>query len=267
MNSEIEDINKRQKEFYETKNKNLATTLWSFLRNGVLNTTRKKIGIEKDILDLHTSWLGDLSNKKVLDLGCYEGNSLSMYLAKNSRRYVAIDLSNIGIAKLTKRLSAIPTATAITTDFLSSDFTESNFDLIYAYGVLHHFRDTQEIILRLNQKLVDGGEIISYDPLETSLPIKVVRSIYRPFQSDKDWEWPFSRSTYFQYSEAFKVKDRRAVLGKAKWLFLLNFLPFGSQKKYVIAKRWHREDWNKTAFSDSHMFSCMHLTMLLKKEE
>ena len=265
MNSNINEVNRRQKEFYENKKKNLATKSWSYIRNGILNDIRKNIGVEKEILDLHAFWLNDLSDKKVLDLGCYEGNSLSLYLAQHSKQYIAIDLSETGIFKLSKRLTNIPSAKALAVDFLSPDFTESNFDLIYAYGVLHHFKDTQVLISRLRDKLTEGGEIISYDPLETSVPIKLLRTLYRPFQSDRDWEWPFDRKTFYKFNKAFAIKDRRAILGKAKWLFLLNLLPIDNQKKMRIAKKWHREDWMKTKYSDSHMFSCMHLTMLMKK--
>src|SRR5690606_20977382 len=122
---------------------------------------------------LHLKWFGDLSQKKVLDLGCYEGNSLSMYLAKNSREYIGLDLSEKGIAVLNKRIVHLPKAKAIAMDFLSSDFVEKDFDLIYAYGVLHHFQDTDLIIRKLNEKLGPQGKLISNDPLQTSIPIKI----------------------------------------------------------------------------------------------
>ena len=110
-----------------------------------------------------------------------------------------------------------------------------------------------------------GGEIISYDPLQTSIPIKAARTIYRPFQSDRDWEWPFSRKTYYKFEKAFKIKERRAVLGKAKWSAILDFLPIDNDKKINRAKDWHKEDWEKSRHSNEHMFSCMHLSMWMQK--
>ncbi|CAM4152147.1 class I SAM-dependent methyltransferase [Gillisia hiemivivida] len=261
-----EDVNLKQKEFYETKKKNLATKIWSYFRNGILNQTRKSLGVERQILDLHTSWLGDLSDKKVLDLGCYAGNSLSFYLAKNSKEYIAIDLSEVGINRLSERLKDLRTAKAYTVDFLSSEFKENNFDIIYAYGVLHHFKNVNQLIERLQDKLNEDGKIISYDPLETSIPIKIIRSLYRPFQSDKEWEWPFTKKVYFKFENAFEILERRAILGKSKWFFLLNLLPYTADKKISISKEWHIEDWEKSQYSNSHMFSCMHLTILMKKK-
>ncbi|GAB2778655.1 class I SAM-dependent methyltransferase [Salinimicrobium soli] len=259
-------VNKRQREFYDSKHKNLPTRIWSFFRNGLLNKIKKQLQVERDIYELHKKWFGDLSNKKVLDLGCYKGNSLSFYLASNSKSYLGIDLSATGITYLEKRLKNIPTARAEVVDFLSKDFKEGDFDLIYAYGVLHHFKDVDELIAQLDKKLAVGGVIISYDPLQTSIPMKFFRMLYRPFQSDKDWEWPFSKKTFFKFQENFEVKERRGVLAKAKYASLLNFMPVSEEYKEKKAKKWHRSDWEKSSQSDTYLFRCMHLSMLLQKK-
>lgn len=266
MSKKREEINERQKEFYQNFKKNLPSRIWSYFRNRALNSVKKQIGIERDIYNLHKRWLGDLSGKKVLDLGCYAGNVLSMDLAQNSKSYLGIDLSPKGIDQLSLRLRKYAGARAEIQDFLSQDFKEKDFDLIYAYGVLHHFKDVDELIGKLNEKLAPGGEIISYDPLQTSLPIKILRSLYRPFQSDRDWEWPFSKKTYYKFEEAFNIKERRAVLGKAKWSALIGILPISEEKKLTRTKIWHQEDWEHSQHSDGYMFNCMHLSLWLQKK-
>ncbi len=267
MNKKREEINERQKEFYQNFEKNLPSRIWSYFRNRALNSVKKQIGVEKDIYNLHKSWFGDLSRKKVLDLGCYAGNVLSMDLAQNSKSYLGIDLSPKGIDELNKRLKNYTGASAEVIDFLSEEFNEKDFDLIYAYGVLHHFKDVDELIKKLKDKLAPGGEIISYDPMQTSTPIKILRSIYRPFQSDRAWEWPFSKKTYYKFEEAFNIKERRGVLGKAKWSALIGILPFSEEKKLARAKTWHQKDWENSRHSDDYMFSCMHLSMLMQKKD
>ena len=259
-------VNKRQQEFYDKKNKNLPTRIWSYFRNGLLNRIKKEVGVEQDIYNLHRDWFGDLSRKKVLDLGCYEGNSLSMHLAQNSQSYLGIDLSPKGIENLNRRLQNTPGARAEVMDFLSEDFKEKDFDLIYAYGVLHHFKNVDGLIEKLQEKLSSNGKVISHDPLQTSLPLKLARTIYRPFQSDREWEWPFSKRTYYKFDKAFSITERRAVLGKTKWLPLMNLLPVSHKQKLEKARDWHREDWEKSAFNDDYMFSCMHLSMLMQKK-
>jgi SAM-dependent methyltransferase len=263
---EIIEINKKQKEFYNHKKKNLPTRIWSYVREKTLKKIRKDIGVLNQSYDLHKEWFGDLSQKKVLDLGCFEGNHWSLYLAENSKKYIGLDLSDLAIGKLNARLEPFPNAEAIAADFLSEEFIEKDFDIIYAYGVLHHFQNPDVLIAKLNEKLAPKGVIISYDPLETSLPIKIIRMLYRPFQSDKDWEWPFTRKTYKKFHNTFNVIERHGVLGQAKWYFLINLLPISDEKKQAIGKKWHKKDWELSATSDRHLYQCMQLTMLMQKK-
>lgn len=263
----ILENNKKQKEFYNNKKKNFATAIWSKVRNGIFTQIKKNIGIQDQSYVLHKEWFGDLSTKKVLDLGCYSGNYWSIHLAENAKEYLGIDLSDVAIAKLNERIKHLPNAEAKAIDFLSDDFTTDKFDLIYAYSVLHHFQDTNILIERLNEKLAKDGEIISYDPLETSLPIKIIRTLYRPFQSDAAWEWPFTKKTFYLYKNAFNIVERRGLLGKTKWITLINILPISNERKTKIGLKWNSQDWNDSRTSDSVLFSCMHLTMLMKKKQ
>ncbi len=266
MKKDQRDINKRQKEFYQSFQKNFATKLWYSLRNGILTKFRKSTGIEKTVLQQHYNWIGDVSGKKVLDLGCFQGNSLTMYLAQNASSYIGIDLSETAIEHLNKRLANIPTAEACAVDFLSKKFKEKDFDLIYAYGVLHHFKDVDELIQKLNEKLAPAGKIISFDPTATSKPVWLLRSLYRPFQTDKDWEWPFTEGTIAKFERAFDVLDRRGILGKSKWFFLLNLLLLSEEKKMKKGKQWHEEDWEKSRTSKKRFLSCMQISMLMQKK-
>ncbi len=209
---EVLEVNERQRDFYnnpETK-KSLLSKGWSSLRNHLLSDFRRAFGIKDKVYDLHEAWMEDieLSDKRVLDLGCLRGNYLSLYMAQRAKTYVGIDLSDVAIAELRAKLEELdcPDARAEAVDFLSSDFKEKDFDLIYAYSVLHHFQDVDLLIDKLNEKLADGGKVIAYDPLATSFPIKVIRALYRPFQSDKDWEWPFTAKVLRKFAQGFNIK-------------------------------------------------------------
>ncbi len=258
--------NEAQKEFYNSKKKNIPTQIWSFIRNKVLKDIRKELGVSEQSYALHKTWLGDLGQKKVLDLGCYAGNALSVYIAENSKQYVAIDLSDKGIARLKKKIQHIPTASAYAVDFFSDAFTETHFDVIYAYGVLHHFKNVDNLVARLNEKLAPGGIIIGYDPLKTSFPVRVVRTLYRPFQSDAAWEYPFGRSTLKKLEHTFTFLETRGVLGTSKWYFLYQFLPFSKTKKQAWGKKAHKKDWERSATSRKHLLTCMQLNLLMQKK-
>ncbi len=264
---DIIQINKKQKEFYNTKKKNFATRIWSKIRHGLLADIRKQIGISNQVYETHKIWLGDLSDKKVLDLGCFSGNNLSTYMAKHAKSYIGLDLSDHGISILKKKLINFPNATAIAADFLDdSSFSEKEFDIIYAYGVLHHFQNVDVLINRLNDKLANNGFVISYDPLETNFFVKIFRVLYRPFQSDREWEWPFTRKTFFKFNEKFNITEKHGALGKTKWFFMLNLLPISKESKLKLGKEWHQEDWNSSSISNKKLLNCMHLTMKFYKK-
>ena len=264
---EILELNKRQKEFYNsTKNpkKNFATRIWSNFRNGALSDFRKKFDLKDRVYEEHKIWMGDLSGKKILDLGCLQGNALSIYMAQNAKEYIGIDLSDVAIAVLQKRIEEAncANAKAIAVDFLSPEFDQKDFDIIYAYGVLHHFENFDLLVSKLKEKLKPTGIIVSYDPLETSLPIKMLRAIYRPFQDDKDWEWPFTRKVIGKIKSNFKIEEVRGVLGQSKYGVLMNLMPLNNDYKSRMISKMVEKDWNIKNIDD--IYSCMHTTLLLR---
>lgn len=266
--SRILETNKRQKEFYnetDPKRKNLPTRLWSFFRNGILSDYRKTYDLKERVYAAHKEWMGDLSKKKILDLGCLRGNALSMYMAESAKEYIGIDLSDSAICQLQEKIrkKGFPNARAVAIDFLSPDFVDTDFDIIYAYGVLHHFENFDVLVDKLNEKLTRGGIIISYDPLETSTPIKLFRSMYRPFQSDKDWEWPFTKTTLQKLDASFEVLEKRGILGRSKYGIPLNFIPIKRKFIQKKIKTMIEKDWQASSWND--VYKCMHLTMKLRK--
>jgi 2-polyprenyl-3-methyl-5-hydroxy-6-metoxy-1,4-benzoquinol methylase len=265
---EIFEANLRQKEFYNSTRqaeKSVPTRIWFGLRNRFLDPFRRNFDIKSRVYNQHKIWLGDLSDKKVLDLGCLNGNTLSLYMAKNAKQYIGIDLSDKAIEVLNRKLKKAncKSAMALAVDFLSPDFKEEDFDVIYAYGVLHHFENVEILIDRIKNKLNKNGMVISYDPLDTSLPIQLLRGLYRPFQSDKDWEWPFTKITLAEFGRHFKVEEVRGVLGKSKYGLLLNLLPLTKSYKERTIKRMVENDWSANDVED--VYDCMHVTMLFRK--
>lgn len=268
---EILAVNKKQKAFYNddasVSKPNFFSSLWRGFRNGPLNTYQKTYRLRDRMYEQHKLWMGDLSEKKVLDLGCLRGNSLSLYMAKNAKSYVGIDLSDVATKDLQQKLieANYDGATAIAVDFLSDDFEEKDFDIIYAFGVLHHFENFSILLDRLIEKLKPKGQVISFDPLETSLPVKVLRSLYRPFQQDKDWEWPFDSSSFHSIKRHFDILELRGVLGKSKYGLLLHMLPLSKNWKKKKIEKMVESDWKNQ--SDTEILNCMQVTMRLQKKE
>ena len=148
-----------------------GTNLWRQMRQRALRSVSE--AQRARVYDVHRRWLGDLSQKKVLDLGSGHGSPLSHYLATNAGAYHALDLAPSQIAQLRDRIGAADNRIFTVGDFLSDDYAEADFDVIYAHSVFHHFRHLGVMLARVATKLAPDGQVISYDPLETWLPIRL----------------------------------------------------------------------------------------------
>lgn len=260
-------INQRQKRFYEAEppgRGNLITRSWRHARQAMIRL-RNDLRIDDTVHALHWTWMGDLSNKRVLDLGCYAGNPLSLDIAERAHAYLGVDLSESAIAQLRALLRArgLDHAEARAVDFLSGEVEGAPFDVIYAYSVMHHFKYFDAFLSLLAGHLAPGGVVISIDPLQTSLAVRLARALYRPFQSDRAWEWPFSRQSFAQIQQHFRIEALQGTLGYAKWAFppaLLNY------SLGLRLGRWlHARDLRTADRLGRGLWRCMHVTMCLKQ--
>lgn len=255
-----------QKSFYEAKNPYLesggkASYLWGRARFA-LQRVRSEARIDEDVISLHREWLGDLSGKKVLDLGCFSGNDLSLELARDSGSYLGIDLSERAIESLNRDLREAglygPDSRAQATDFLSPDFAETGFDVVYAKSVLHHFEHLEAMLEVLSAKLAPGGVVVSWDPMQTSPPVWAARMLYRPLQDDRAWEFPFTRRTFEEIREHFEIEALRGIMGRSKWALLIP----GAGR---LARRWHERDMARVREPGRDLWRCMQVTMKLRR--
>ncbi len=260
-------VNERQKEFYETHGDNLnkvnsgfAIRIWGAAR-GLMKEYRRSIGLKKAIRDFQTNSLGDLTGKRVLDLGCYDGNSMSVHLAKTSRSYLGVDLSESAISTLNSKLADFPNATGQAVDFLSPDFRPEPFDVIYANSVMHHFEHFDAFLLVLKSHLVPGGTVVSFDPLETATTLKLIRWLYRPFQKDADWEWPFSKSTFKAIEKHFRINAIQGFLGRAKWPIFLTPIPGTSRLVRRIGIAAAEHDSYHATKQNRALWGCIQVAM------
>lgn len=241
--------------------RNFATKQWSRLRHGVGATVRRGIGLSETVESLHREWLGDLSDKRVLDLGCNTGNPLSLYLARESREYLGVDLSSGAIAILQRRIEEFEGARAVCVDFLDTRFEWGRFDVVYAMSVVHHFRYLEPFLRILNERTEEGGAVITYDPLKTSKPVRLARALYRPFQSDSEWEWPLDEAAMQLIDRHFHIDRVQGLLGKSKWAIPIAAIAPGHAHR--LGRRWHQKDLLRANEMGPHLYRCMHVTMRL----
>jgi SAM-dependent methyltransferase len=262
-------VNKEQRQFYDDKIRrrrqlNLPMLLWEAWRNRVYRIW-DNIGVFDDVLSLHREWVGDLSGKRVLDLGCYSGNRLSLELASRSTFYLGLDLSEEAIAKLRAKLDAagLPDAQVRAKDFLDRDLGDAPFDVIYANAVLHHFKDFDLLISLLADRLVPGGRVISFDPMETALTVRIVRSLYRPFQRNAAWEWPFKKRHFDVIETRFTVDKIQGVVGLSKWVLPFSTIPFFGGLTTRLGRKLHERDLRVARQRDRLLWRCMSVNLHL----
>lgn len=265
-------INEAQREYYEQADgaaeseiNSFATNLWRRWRGRALSVY-EQTGIDETLSRVHLQWLDrDLSNLKVLDLGVGYGNPLSMKLAREAREYVAIDLSAPLVERFQRQLDAalLPNARACVADVLSDDFGEEDFDLVYARAVFHHFRHFDAFLARLLKRMSPKAWVITLDdPIETWLPIKLLRLIYRPFQTDASWEYPFTRATLRSIQQHFHVEKVQGTYDSSKWAIPLGFIAPQFAKRRAAA--WHRQDLER-AYDLRNVTSSLRISLLLRK--
>jgi len=264
-------INRRQAEFYESraeaaaentdneKAASAATNLWTRMRRFV-QRAGKEAGVADSVYALHRRWLGDLSDSRVLDLGAASGNPLSLEIAELSREYHAIDLSQSQIEVLQERLTAAGLAAkarAYMLDFLGNNWPAEYFDVVYAHSVLHHFEYLSVMLTELSRVLRPGGLVISTDPIQTDPINRLARIIYRPFQTDRDWEWPFTRKTLRALGQHFQIEEVQGYNGLSKFGFL-----FGSS----AARAALEFDMNRANRIGIPFYMCWQCTLKLRNE-
>lgn len=98
-------------------------------------------------------------DKRVLEIGCGIGSDGAEF-AKNGAHYVGIDISEKSLAVAKQRFDVYN----VKGEFykLSGDDSEllnlGKFDLIYSFGVLHHYPNIEKIIQNVNLLLNKNGE-------------------------------------------------------------------------------------------------------------
>ncbi|MEO8032385.1 MAG: class I SAM-dependent methyltransferase [Gemmatimonadota bacterium] len=268
--NEMLRINQAQRSYYEQATGRAVSRANSFATNAWRKITARTFGalkavnLAEEVERLHIGWLGPGIRDKVMELGVGDGTSISPYLATHSRDYLAIDLSQARLDRFRERLDPVGAGPlrVRAVDVLSPEFSETGFDLIYARAVLHHFQYPATILRVLAEKLVPGGLLITYDPLQTWWPARLIRAAYRPFQTDRAWEHPFTKSVLQAIGSEFEIVAVQGFFGMSKWAMLPGIV--SSRAGDRLAERWHQRDLAE-ATSLKAIESCLHASFCLRR--
>jgi len=99
--------------------------------------------------------------KKVLEIGLGVGNDADEFV-KNKANYYGIDLTSNSVNFVRERLKKkynYKTNKITTCDSKKTPFKNNFFDIIYSFGVIHHSKNTEEIIKEIKRILKPSGKI------------------------------------------------------------------------------------------------------------
>jgi SAM-dependent methyltransferase len=248
--------------YAQNERANWMTRIWALLR-----TTHQKAviatGIDADVRKMQLEWFTERRGGRFLEIGCHHGGDYTFDLIDTSSEYVGIELSPAACVALKRKVAEYGAAGKAT--IVCGDFLEFNpgykFDLIYAHGVLHHFENPDPLFARIRQLIADGGLLIFVEPAAINPVYQFLRQLYRPFQSDAAWEWPFRKETVRQLQRRFEITGgvgwgrysaplslmcglpvigQRLMLPFYKWVALREVTPYSETSywlsSYVVAK-------------------------------
>ena len=124
--------------------------------------------------------LGDVKNKKILDVGCGIG-ALSFYLAQKGAIVTGIDLSKNSIESCKKGAKL----RGLNIEFremnaLIPDFEDESFDMIVGSRVIHHLPNLELFFKMCIRLLKHNGYIAFIEPLKKNIIVELNRKFFAP---------------------------------------------------------------------------------------
>lgn len=185
-----------------------VTRIW-----GALRSYRKKLlkdyGTREHVEDRVRNFMLDASRGNVLEIGCFNGTRNSLWLARRCSHYTGLDLSPSALQVLRAKLGSegLDTRAELRAGDLLDFTTKERFDLVYAQGVLHHFQHPHILFPFIHSLMKPGALLVFSDPVEINVFLRAVRCLYRPFQTDHAWEWPFTSQTVCALEQSFSLNE------------------------------------------------------------
>lgn len=161
--------------------------------------------------------LGDLTGKKVLEIGCGLGEA-SVYLAKKGAVVTATDVSG-DMLELVKKVALKHKVKVATAKCVSHQipFDDGTFDIVYAANVLHHV-DLEPTLKEINRVLKKGGVLASWDPLAHNPAINIYRKMAMEVRTDD--EHPIKMSQLKTITKYFPKTEIKTTWLLTLWIFL-----------------------------------------------
>jgi ubiquinone/menaquinone biosynthesis C-methylase UbiE len=165
--------------------------------------------------------LGNLKNKKILELGCGAGE-VAVYFAKKGAIVTATDLSG-GMLHVVQKLASKHGVKVKIAKCGSEHipFPGESFDIVYAANLLHHV-EQESTVKEVRRVLKKGGLFVSWDPLDHNPLINIYRRIATKVRTDD--ERPLKMKDVKKIKKFFSESEYFTTWFFTLWLFLKFYL-------------------------------------------
>jgi 2-polyprenyl-3-methyl-5-hydroxy-6-metoxy-1,4-benzoquinol methylase len=124
--------------------------------------------------------LGNLSGRRVLDVGCGDGLNMTMF-AKMGADVTGIDVSPGALDVAHRRAEVNGVADSVRlvcSPIETADLPDASFDVVWGDGILHHVLDELEpTVRRLVRWVKDDGLIVFSEPVNLFEPLRRLRRL------------------------------------------------------------------------------------------
>lgn len=165
----------------------------------------KRYKAEPHILDFagFHQWRG----KRVLEVGCGIGTDAEQF-ARHGAEYVGVDISDESLKICKKRFDVL----GLDGTFINRSATEDlsdlgKFDLVYSYGVIHHYPDIDRAIGNIHSVLNTDGEFRFMVYAKNSWKYAMIRKGLDQFEAQANCP----------YAEAFTHNEIEQLLNPSIW--------------------------------------------------
>lgn len=118
--------------------------------------TKRKYFVESHILNFAN--FPAYRGKAVLEVGCGIGTAAQSFMEAGAK-YTGIDVSPRSIELARKRMDIFGLCGDVRVeDIQTGQFGESEYDLVYSFGVLHHIPELKQALRNIEKTLKPGGE-------------------------------------------------------------------------------------------------------------
>lgn len=161
----------------------------------------------KDREEVALSCIESINNKKILDLGCGEGN-LVRTLARQAKEVVGTDIAENRLKIAKKKSREFANVSYLTADLDERlPFKNNSFDIVFMIGVLEYVLDPYHTLQEVKRVLKPNGIFIFEVPNLAFLPerFKLLVGILPSWPDATGWQG--GRLHNFTYSSAIRLVE------------------------------------------------------------